>query len=302
MRLPAVAIAAAFAGGIALGMHPLVIPHVTSRFFLAACFAASLVLIVAGLSFARSGRLFPAVALSPLSWVLLGFLGACVAEQPRPANHVTSFLEQGRLSLRSPLRWYGRLRDEPAKLPWGYGLEIELDGVEYEGSLRSVQGGLRLSFTPHSEGASLPELHAGDGISVLTEARLPQVFRDEGAFDRRAYLAQQNIDLVATLRSPKLIERVAPSPQRLATRLARTRRRLREEIDTLFSGAPQTAGVLRAMLLGDRSFVDRAESADFQKTGAFHVLVVAGLHVGAIAAVLFWSGRRLRLKRSLTLL
>jgi Competence protein len=51
---------------------------------------------------------------------------------------------------------------------------------------------------------------------------------------------------------------------------------LSEKIDELFAGTPQMAGVLRAMLLGDRSFVDREESADFQKTGVFHVLVVAG--------------------------
>jgi predicted membrane metal-binding protein len=37
------------------------------------------------------------------------------------------------------------------------------------------------------------------------------------------------------------------------------------------------------MLLGDRSIIDRAESVDYQKTGVFHVLVVAGLHVGALA-------------------
>jgi competence protein ComEC len=116
---------------------------------------------------------------------------------------------------------------------------------------------------------------------------LPQVFRDEGAFDRRAYLAQQNVDLVARLRPPELIARVASSKQSFATLMARARRRLRDEIDALCGSSPQTADVLRAMLLGDRSFVDRAESADFQKTGAFHVLVVAGLHVGAIATVLF---------------
>jgi predicted deacetylase len=40
MRLPAVAIAAAFAVGITLGLHLLATPHVTSRFFLAVCFAA----------------------------------------------------------------------------------------------------------------------------------------------------------------------------------------------------------------------------------------------------------------------
>lgn len=302
MKLPAVAIAAAFASGIALGLYPAVLPLVTSRFFLAICFVTSLALILAGFTLARMERLFPALNVSILSWSLLGFLGACVAEQPRPANHVTSLLEQKHLSLASPLRWHGRLRDEPAKLPWGDGLEIDLSEIEFEGAALPVQGGLRVSFTLRPDQAPLPELHAGDEVSVVTEAKLPQVFRDEGAFDRRAYLAQQNIDLVAILRSPELIERVGGSKQSFATRLARIRSRLREEIDALCNGSAQTAGVMRAMLLGDRSFVDRAESADFQKTGAFHVLVVAGLHVGAIAAVLFWAGRKLRLKRSLTVL
>jgi ComEC/Rec2-related protein len=52
------------------------------------------------------------------------------------------------------------------------------------------------------------------------------------------------------------------------------------------------------MLPGGRSFVDRAESVDFQKTGTFHVLVVAGLHVGALVVFLYWFSRRLRLGRS----
>ena len=70
---------------------------------------------------------------------------------------------------------------------------------------------------------------------------------------------------------------------------------MRDEVDALFGARPEVAGVLRAMLLGDRSFVDRDEATDFQKTGVFHVLVVAGLHVGALAALLFWLARKLRL-------
>lgn len=139
-------------------------------------------------------------------------------------------------------------------------------------------------------------------MAVLTEAKRPQVFRDEGAFDRRAYLSQQSIDLVATLRAPELIERIASPNPSAGTVLARARRRLRDEIDVLFADTPQIAGMLRAMLLGDRSFVDRAEAADFQKTGVFHVLVVAGLHVGAIAFALYWVGRKLRLSRLGTIL
>ncbi|HXQ26745.1 MAG TPA: DNA internalization-related competence protein ComEC/Rec2 [Candidatus Acidoferrales bacterium] len=52
--------------------------------------------------------------------------------------------------------------------------------------------------------------------------------------------------------------------------------------------------MLRAMLLGDRSFVDSEVVTAFQKTAAYHVLVVAGLHVGALVVFLFWFCRRLR--------
>src|SRR5215467_15582156 len=108
MRLPAVAITTAFASGIALGLHPVVVPHVASAFFVSTCIAA-LILVVSGLLLARTERLFPAAVASLLSWVLLGFLGTLLAEQPLSANHVTSLIQQERLSLQTPLRWHGRL-------------------------------------------------------------------------------------------------------------------------------------------------------------------------------------------------
>src|SRR5216684_3032977 len=302
MRLPAVAIAAAFAGGIMLGLHPAVARNAASLLLLSSSFVTIAVLVLTGIFLVKIGRLFLATVASLLSWILLGFLGVCIAEQPRDADHVISLVERGRVPLKTPLRWHGHLRDEPARLPWGYGCEIELSGVEFEEALHPARGGLRLSFAALPGAALPPNVHAGDEVAVLTEAKRPQVFRDEGAFDRRAYLEQQNIDLVATLRAPQLIEQMASSPPTLGTALARVRRQSRDEIDELFVGTPQVAGVLRAMLLGDRSFVDREEGADFQKTGVFHVLVVAGLHVGALAFALYWVGRRLQLSRMWTML
>ncbi len=302
MRLPAVAIAAAFASGILLGLHAAVARNAASFLILSCSFAIVATLILAGMYFVKIERLILAAIASLLSWAGLGFLGVCIAEQPRDPNHVLSLIEQGRLPVKTPLRWHGHLRDEPTRLPWGYGYEIEISGVEIGGALRAARGGLRLSFTAHPEGGAPLDVHAGDQVAVLTEANLPQVFRDEGAFDRRAYLAQQNVDLTATLRAPQLMERIGSPTATVTTALARARRRLRDEIDELFGGTPQVAGVLRAMLLGDRSFVDRSEATDFQKTGVFHVLVVAGLHVGAIAFALYWVGRKLRLSRAWTML
>ncbi len=294
MKLPAVTIAAAFASGIALGLHPVVARHASSLAFLSLSFVAVAFLVTTGMMLLKFGRVFPAAATSLLCWIFLGCLGACVAEQPRRANHILSLMEERRISLGTPLRWHGHLRDEPTRLPWGYGYEIELSEVEFEGELQSTKGGLRLSFRTHADQALPPELHAGDEIAVLTEAKRPQVFMDEGAFDRRAYLEQQEIHLVATLRAPQLIKRVSSATPTARTRVAGIRRQLRDEVDGLFTGKPQVAGVLRAMLLGDRSFVDRAESTDFQKTGVFHVLVIAGLHVGALAFALYWICRKLR--------
>ena len=148
MKLPAVAIAAMFVCGVALGLCTPIAQQATSHFFLGAGFTSAGLLIFAGIALIRGGQRLPAAAASAVSWVTLGILAACVAGQPLPADHVNNLIEQGRIALGTPLKWHGRLRDEPAKLPWGYGYEIDLSGVEYQGAFLPLQGGLRLSFTP----------------------------------------------------------------------------------------------------------------------------------------------------------
>src|SRR5260370_37815154 len=123
----------------------------------------------------KTGGLFLAASASLLRWVLLGFLGVCIGEQPRQADQVISLVEQGRVPLKTPLRWHGHPRDEPTRLPWGYGYEIELSGVEFEEALHPARGGLRVSFTTRPEAKPRPELHSGDGIADLNEARRPQM-------------------------------------------------------------------------------------------------------------------------------
>src|SRR5947208_1766665 len=85
-----------------------------------------------------------------------------------------------------------------------------------------------------------------------------------------------------------------PSPS-AAQRLPRVRGQLLRELDVMLADNPGRAAIARAMLLGDRSFLDSDQLEIFQATGAFHVLVLAGLHVGILAGVFLWAGRRLRL-------
>ncbi|GAC1683087.1 MAG: hypothetical protein PVS2B2_22150 [Candidatus Acidiferrum sp.] len=302
MRLPGAAIASLFLTGIALGLQPLLARHASSHGFLMGGFLGATLFLCVGMVLMKYGRLLAAASAAIFCWLTLGALSSCIAQQPFSPDHVLSLIGTKRIELTTPLRWHGHLRDEPARLPWGYGYEIELSSVAFEGNQLPASGGLRLDYTPNQNDSSAPEVHAGDEISVLTQAKMPRNYKDDGAFDRRAYLAQQNIHLIATLRAPELLQRVSETKGSPATQLARIRRRLREEVVALFSSKPEFSGLLRAMLLGDRSFIDRAESTDFQKTGVFHVLVVAGLHVGALAVFLFWLGRRLRIPRSWSML
>ena len=57
------------------------------------------------------------------------------------------------------------LLSEPARLPWGYGLDMSLTGVEKTDGYLPVSGGMRIGFTPREDETALPEVHAGDEIS-----------------------------------------------------------------------------------------------------------------------------------------
>jgi competence protein ComEC len=298
MRIPAVAIAAAFSGGIVLGQSVFLNSHAGGIPVSAIALGIALTLLFLGLLLVWRNLLWSAAFASLASWMVLGILAGTIVRWPLPAEHVLLRIAARQIPTRTPLRWYGVLRSEPARLPWGYGLEMSLTGVERAEGYLPVTGGMRLGFTPREGQPALPALHAGDKLSVLAEAHLPLVYKDAGAFDRREFLASQDVHVLATLRASTLLEKMGEAPPSLLFRVARWRGHLRNILDSMFSTSPQAAGILRAMLLGDRSFVDRAESVDFQKTGVFHVLVVAGLHVGALAVFLFWLAKWLRLPRT----
>lgn len=291
MKLPALWMAAAFAAGIAFA-------HVRPS-SLALLIAMAGAAIGMGAVLAWRRRIAAAWACALVAWAAAGAVAAGVESASVPENHVTRLVAAERIDLSEPLRWRGRLREDPLTLPWGRRYELDLEEVEAAGRAVSVSGGLRLNLYGGDAAASVRraphDLHAGDRVEALVKARPPRDFEDPGAFDLRGYLARQKIDLTGSLRSGELLQLVDRPPPTLAQRLARARGNLLSRLDRLFAGQPERAAVLRAMLLGDRSFVDSEIVTTFQKTAVYHVLVLAGLHVGALAAFLFWVCRRFRM-------
>ena len=288
MKLPALWIAAAFATGIGIASRWQSFPKIW--------FAAAAIAILAGLLSIWRQRSAFAWSFALVAWIALGALAIGVEHAAIPANHVSRLIASGAIDTSVPLRYRGRLREDPLKLAWGLRYEIDLENVESAGVLLPATGGLRVNFyfAPHAV-EPLQDLRAGDRVEALLKARPPRNYLDPGAFDVHGFLARQKIDVVGSLRSGELLQVIDRPPPTFQQGLARARGNLLARLDSLFVDHLERAAVLRAMLLGDRSFVESDVVLAFQKTAAYHVLVVAGLHVGALIVFLYWFGRRLRL-------
>lgn len=203
MKFPALPIAACVAAGIlAAGLPSLRMPH-----FVPICLASGALFLAIGFGLFSFGRTSAAATASLLAWCCLG--GAARIEALRiPPQHVTQLVQRGELNLDQPLRWRGRLRADPLRLPWGTRYDIDLEQAQSAGAWRAISGGLRLTYYLNERSPQpVRDLRAGDRIETLARARSPRNYGDPGAFDDRAFLAQQGIDLTASLRSTELVER-----------------------------------------------------------------------------------------------
>jgi competence protein ComEC len=293
MKLPSLFPVAFFAGGILLSIDLRTFALLSPR----SCILAALVLLPIGYILLRQNWILLAALFAAGAWLSLGMAASNLERASVSPNLSSTLIESGKLDTETALRWRGRLRGDPLQLPWGMRYEIDLEEVESSTGTMPVAGGLRLTyFNEGSVSADPPPTRAGDRIEVLARARPVRNYGDPGSFDFRGYLARQNIQLQGALRNGKLLTIVGDPRLTLSDRFARVRGRFLRSLTDLFVSRPDEGALARAMLLGDRSFVEHDRVVDFQKTGVYHVLVLAGLHVGALAVFFLWAGRRLRLR------
>jgi MFS family permease len=109
MKIPAVAIAAAFAGGIVLGRLPGIVPYGARPSFLAAILAFAGAVLCVAVVFAWRNLLWLAASAFLLCWLGLGVAAECLARRPLPPEHILSQPAAHQVPLRTPLRWNGPL-------------------------------------------------------------------------------------------------------------------------------------------------------------------------------------------------
>lgn len=186
-------------------------------------------------------------------------------------------------------------------------LDVETEQIETaEGQVVPVHSGIRLSIygprsnagtsdleesTTATSSLSMQILHYGERIRLLARLKRPKNFRNPGAFDYQAYLAERGIAALGSAKAESVIGLPGASGNWIYTWRSRLHNAIVAKIHQLWP--VREAALLDAMVIGEDAFIDRDTRADFQRSGTYHVLVVSGMNVTILAFVIFWTLRRL---------
>jgi len=298
-KSPLAALAASFALGIVwahsfpatVGIH----------WFLggaAACILTGLILLRA--DWGRS-----AIALVLASMILTGVAAARRWEQRFPQNHV-SYLEALGVNLNNSVRLTGRVSSTPYRTGSGVQYDVEAQRIEAGSHVYTVTGKIRLrvqGWDDRVDASGVPaNIQFGDVIQTPVLLRPPHIYQNPGSFDFRQWMEEiEDLYWVGTVKNPRLVEKVGHAQGfRFAELVEHARQRLLRGIDDIYppwSPEGRYGAVLKAVLWGDRTALDSTTIDDFRKTGLYHLLVIAGLHIGLLTLLVEFLLRWLEFRR-----
>ncbi|OGR67313.1 MAG: hypothetical protein A2081_01580 [Elusimicrobia bacterium GWC2_61_19] len=175
----------------------------------------------------------------------------------------------------------GRVAEYPAAVPGGVRFTLETDKVYG----RPLKTGLMV-YARSAAAASY-----GDRVSLLADLEAPGGAEVPGGLDWAGYLLDRGV-----IAQARAVDLGVSGRANVFIRLAR---RFRYGAMTAFETGlpPEAAAVLGGVVLGEKKSVPPALKADFQDSGAMHLLVASGSNVGFVVAVVYFLASKFGLKR-----
>ncbi|HWP85235.1 MAG TPA: ComEC family competence protein, partial [Terriglobia bacterium] len=297
-RYPLLPIAAAFAAGIAAAPY----------FYLTAAEQIGLLTaVVLGTAILLWKNRLGAVAITAsVGLFLCGTFFAAADHHDAPPGSLPVLAAAGAVQPDQPLEIIGWARTPTKRRPGNESFDLEVEQIRQAGNWLPARGGIRVYYFPNADGPPSLSVAYGTRLLVsLSELRRPRNFLTPGSFDWEAYLRRQGIDFTARVRRPADLR--ALSGRRgngWRAAIFDLRGRLLARIDQLYAepkgGLSDHGAILKAMLLGDDDWLRPPVESAFQASGTYHILVVSGWNVFALAIPLLWLANRWRFPEWLT--
>lgn len=129
-------------------------------------------------------------------------------------------------------------------------------------------------------------LYPGNPVFITGVYKKGRERRNPGEFDYNKYLRSNGISGLLTCYDTKDIKIINSERNFFKSIIFDIRKSIDESIKNL--NRPESAALLRGLLLADRSEIDYQTKNEFINSGVIHVLAVSGLHTGFIAFILFF--------------
>ncbi len=151
--------------------------------------------------------------------------------------------------------------------------------AETIGSSRThVTGNIRVTASKIPEGLS-----AGDRISFVSRIESVRASGNPGGFNYKNYMELKKIWVKAS------VNKYYPIDIEKKTSETDVLQEFRDNISELIeeTGPGDHVGILKALIIGDKSEISQAIREDFSRAGIAHILAVSGLHIGIISGLAF---------------
>ncbi len=203
----------------------------------------------------------------------------------------------GRSNASDPVRITGRFREDAAVTPFNVSVPLDVVRVEMRDRVLTVAGGIRTSVAGSMAASRADGWRQGRTATFDASLREPLDYRNVGVPSDRARLARQGIALFATVKSAALVRNVTPGPpldEAAAAFRAAVRRTVR---DAVGRWSLSSAGVVTAILIGDRTGLDPNDERRLQAAGTYHVIAISGGNIAVLTIMVVAAGRAVRLPR-----
>ena len=134
--------------------------------------------------------------------------------------------------------------------------------------------------------SKIRNLKSGQKWRFEVSLKPPNGLANATGFDYARWLFRHGIDALGTVRSGQLL----PTTQTFnSNSVHQLREQLRGWLDQQFTQQP-ARGLVKALTIGDKTDIPRAQQQLLQTSGAAHLLAISGLHIGIIATLGYQLG------------
>jgi competence protein ComEC len=132
-------------------------------------------------------------------------------------------------------------------------------------------------------------LDYGQRVEIEARIRPPHNYNNPGSFDYALYLARQKIYWTATMARHSTV-RILPGRcgSRFWSIIYTIRTAAVDRIEKLYPNDAYSTGMMEAILIGEKSKLEKVWTENFRRTGTYHTLVIAGFHVTILAGCLLF--------------